>query len=160
MSCRGYIKLDYFQGRDISTRLMGDFCNSLFLSKSLFFSTRGTANPAFVCFTASSCFTQKWLPFPIVLKRNEATHLFSWLGFAVTATDRSLHPVSGASNEQLVASAHWEEEAAILRTSSFVQRGCVLIFPATVEGNFKNKQNISPNCSFLLGGKEGGRSIQ
>lgn len=30
----------------------------------------------------------------------------SWLGFAVSATDRSLLPVSGASNEKLIASAH------------------------------------------------------
>lgn len=63
----------------------------------------------------------------------------------------SLHPVSGASNELLVASANWEEEAAILKTSSLVQRGCVLIFPATVKENYKNKQNISPNYVFLLG---------
>lgn len=33
----------------------------------------------------------------------------------------------------------------------------MLIFPATVEGNFKNKQNISPNYSFLLGG--GGEKV-
>lgn len=78
----------------------------------------------------------------------------------------SLHPVSGASNQQLVASAHWEKEAAILRTGSFLQRRCVLISPATVKENNKNKQNISPNYVLLLGKKkqktkkQGSRSIQ
>lgn len=81
---------------------------------------------------------------------------FSWRGFAVTAADRSLLPVSDVSNKKLTASAHWEEEAAILRTSSFVRRGVcvyVLIFPDTAKGNFKNKQNFSPKQGFSLGGK-------
>lgn len=42
-------------------------------------------------------------------------------------------------------------EGSILRTGSSVQRGRVLIPLATVIGNFKNKQNISPNYGFLLG---------
>lgn len=143
----------FFQGREISSRLTGNFCNLLFLRKSLFFSSRGTAHPVLASEQALVLPRNGWR-FLLFSKGMRPPTCFFRLGFAVTAADRSLHPVSGASNEQLVASAHGEEEAAILRTSSFVQMGWGLIFPATVKGSFKNKQNTSPKYGFLLGGKK------
>lgn len=91
------------------------------------------------------------LSFPIVLKRNEATHLFflarlccHWCWqepvpslWSFKPTTRSLSPL--------------RRRSSILRTGSSVQRRRVLILLATVKGNFKNKQNISPNYGFLLG---------
>lgn len=144
------------------TRLVGNFCNLLSLRKNLFFQHWGTLHPAFVCFTGSSCFTQKWLPFPIVLKRNEATHSIFLARLSVTATNMSLHPISGASDEQLVASAHWEKESAILRTSSFVQRRFMLISPATVKENYKINKTLvlTMFCYWEKKKKEGSRSIQ
>lgn len=53
---------------------MGNYCNLFFLKKSLFFSSGYWASN--ICLLQSKLlFYQKWLPFPIVLKRNEATHL-------------------------------------------------------------------------------------
>lgn len=62
----GYSTWDRFQGREVSTRLKGKFCNLLFLRKSLFlFSARGAAHPAPDCFPARSGFTQERLRFPL-----------------------------------------------------------------------------------------------
>lgn len=83
---------------------MGNFFSLLSLRKD-FFSALGYFISSICLLHSKLLFHPEWLPFPIVLKRNEATHLFFLARLSVTATDMSLHTVFGVSDEQLVASA-------------------------------------------------------
>lgn len=164
---------------------MGNYCNLFFLKKSLFFSSGYWASN--ICLLQSKLlFYQKWLPFPIVLKRNEATHLLFlarlcchccwqepvpsfWCFKRTTCSLSALRRKSSQSeNEQFKTTLFGGGVGGVGVVVGGHRGGwAVLVFPATAIGNLKNKQTTATttkqhkvldlNTAFHWG-QEGGKS--
>jgi len=101
---RGYTKLDFFREEKFQVDSQA-FLQLAFPKEKCFLQQQGYCTSS-VCFTTSLVLPRNDRCFLLFSKGMRPPTCFSWLGFAVTAAEKSLSPVSGASNEQLVASAH------------------------------------------------------